>query len=150
MTGSSLKLRVIYEDLPDLIELALQVNDSTANNGPWVVGGYFYEVPQSLVEQASKLLNWVNQPQGAFSLVSLHNSGLAKCSIQFYTIDRAGHTRCCVQYREDQSKRVEPCDPTRQVTLELRTEIGAIERFAKECLHLTHKGAEAELICESC
>lgn len=126
----SLTLRVIYEDLPDLIQVEARV----AADG-WSGVTRACTSPHSLGEQACGLLNWAERPRGGFALEAGADTGIGWLSLRWYAIDPAGHLACHVRMATNGfSSRPESM---RRLSLELRTEPALIERFARHVVSLT-------------
>jgi hypothetical protein len=130
MDDHSLQLRVSYEDLPDLIELSVRVI-----HGEWSAVSTAYASPLFLTEECKGLLRWVEAPGRPLRLEAGADTGIGWMVLQFYTIDRAGHARCAITRCKNANARAMSCrDIT--VAIELPTELGLVERFARECIAL--------------
>ncbi len=131
MDDHSLQLRVSYEDLPDLIELSVRVI-----HGEWSAVSTAYASPLFLTEECKGLLRWVEAPGRPLRLEAGADTGIGWMVLQFYTIDRAGHARCAITLAaKTLFARAMSCrDIT--VAIELPTELGLVERFARECIAL--------------
>ena len=131
MADHFLQLRVIYEELPNLIELGVRVV-----HGEWSAVSTAYVSPEFLTETGEAILRWIEAPADALNVEAGANTGIGWMVLQFYTIDRAGHARCEVtlatQSRTDGPRPAE----TSRIAIELPTEMGLIERFARECIVL--------------
>ena len=88
----SLTLRVVYEDLPDLIQVEAQIAADGWSGIVWA-----YTSPHSLGEEARGLLNWAERLSGEFALEAGADTGIGWLSLRWYVIDRAGHLACHVR-----------------------------------------------------
>jgi hypothetical protein len=131
MDDHFLQLRVIYEDLPDLIELGVRVI-----HGEWSAVSTAYASSSFFTENGNKLLRWVEAPERPLRIEAGADTGIGWMLLQFYTINHAGHARCAItlatQTRTDGPRPAE----TSRFAIELPTELGLIERFARECIVL--------------
>lgn len=122
-----LTLRVVYEDLPDLIELEAQVVA-----GDWSGITRAYTDPVSLGEEARGLLACTTRLREEFALEAGADTGIGWLSLRWYTIDRAGHLACYVQIATAAgSNRPESL---RRLSLEFLTEPALVERFARQLI----------------
>jgi hypothetical protein len=131
MDDHFLQLRVTYDDLPDLIELTVR-----AIHGEWSAMSTAYTSPSFLSEQCKGLLRWVAAPGEPLRLEAGADTGIGWMVLQFYTIDRAGHARCAITLATKTLKENPRPAETSRFTIELPTELGLIERFARECIAL--------------
>lgn len=131
MADHFVQLRVIYEELPNLIQLAIRVV-----HGEWSAISTAYVSPEFLTEQGEAILNWVKAPDEILNIEAGADTGIGWMVLRFYTIDRAGHARCAItlatQTRTDGARSAE----TSRFAMELPTELGLIECFARECIAL--------------
>lgn len=131
MDDYSLELRVVYEDLPDMIELETYVL-----YGGWSARSRAYAAPDFLTTHAELLVAWARDPKGIFRLDAGADTGIGWLVLDFYTIDAAGHARCAVTLAtRDASLGARPAE-TWRFSIEMKTELGLIERFGRECLSL--------------
>jgi hypothetical protein len=133
----SIRIHVIYEDLPSLIELETRVQ-----SGEWAGVGRVYAVPPDILHgQAAALAKWVNQPDGECRI----EAGSGDCAgwlvLRFYTVDRVKHVVCHVTLATWQFTWGRAGEESR-LSLEIPTELGLVERFARhlESLVTTLKG----------
>jgi hypothetical protein len=131
MAEHFLQLRVIYEDLPDLIELAIRVI-----HGEWSAVTTAYTSPSILIDNGKRLLRWVEAPDEPLRVEAGADTGIGWMVLQFYTIDHAGHARCAITL----ASKTRTNDPrpaeTSRFAIEFPTELGLIERFARQCISL--------------
>jgi hypothetical protein len=127
----SLELRVVYEDLPDMVELETRVRA-----GDWCARSRAYVSPDFLVGDAERLIAWARNPQGRFHLEAGADTGIGWLVLDFYTIDLAGHTRCAVTLATGGTSQDARPAETWRFAIELNTEPGLIERFGRECVAL--------------
>jgi hypothetical protein len=125
-----LQLCVIYEDL-HLIELRIRVV-----HGEWSSVSTAYVSRSFLTENGEAILQCIEAPHEPLNIEAGADRGLGWMVLQFYTIDRAGHARCAAKLatktRTDGPRPAE----TSRFSIELSTELGLIERFARECIAL--------------
>ena len=129
MDDTFLELRVVYEDLPDLIELAISVR-----HGGWAAQSKAYASPTAFADEARRLLEWSTSPAGPVEIKAGADTGIGWMVLEFYTIDHARHARCAVTLATGgQATRPEA---TWRFAVEIPTELGLVERFARECVAL--------------
>jgi hypothetical protein len=131
MDDWTLELRVVYQDLPDMIEVETRVRA-----GEWSACSRAYCSPGFLSDDAGQLVAWSLNPQGHFRLVAGADTGIGLLVLDFYTIDSAGHTRCAVTLATGSAPRDARLAETWRFAVVLKTEPGLIERFGRECLEL--------------
>ena len=131
MNDWSLELRVVYEDLPDMIELETRVRA-----GEWSARSRAYASPAFLGNDAERLIAWARTPQGRFRLEAGADTGIGWLVLDFYSIDRAGHMRCAVTLATGGTSHDARPAETWRFAIELKTEPGLIERFGQECAAL--------------
>ena len=123
----SVTLRVVYEDLPDLIEIEARVL-----SGDWSGISGAYTSPSSLVEEAQGLLTWTERPREAFTLEAGADTGIGWFQLHCYPVDRAGHLACHVNLATRAiSGRPEG---VWRLSLEILTETASVERFARQLI----------------
>jgi hypothetical protein len=120
---------VIYEDLPDLIELGVHVI-----HGGWSARSTAYASSSFFIESGTAILRWVETPEGPLRIEAGADTGIGWMVLQFYTIDRAAHARCAITLAT--STRTDGPRPaeTSRFAVELPTELGLVERFGRECV----------------
>lgn len=133
MDDWSLELRVVYEDLPDLIEVETRVRA-----GDWSARSLAYCSPGFLTEDANRLIAWSRNPQGNLRLEAGADTGIGWLVLELYTIDSAGHTRCAVTLATGGTGRESRPAETWRLCIELRTDPASIERFGRELLALAN------------
>ena len=125
-----LQLCVIHEDL-HLIELRIRVV-----HGEWSAVSTTYASRSFLTENGDAILQWIEASNEPLNIEAGADTGIGWMVLQFYTIDSAGHARCAVKLatktRTDGPRPAE----TSRFSIELPTELGLIERFARECIAL--------------
>ena len=137
-----LQFRVTYEDV-HLMEISVRVR-----HGEWSAVSTAYADLSFLTENGNALLRWVEAPDKPLRIEAGADTGLGWVVLQFYTINRAGHVRCAITLatmtRTDGPRPAE----TWRVSIELPTELGLVEGFARECIALGgNLKREARLIC---
>ncbi len=132
MAEHFLQLRVIYEELPNLIELGIRVI-----HGEWSAVATAYASPSFLIENGEGLLRWVEAPNEPLRIEAGADTGIGWMVLQFYTIDHAGHARCAITLAtKTRTNEPRPAETSR-IAVEFPTELGLIERFARECIALS-------------
>lgn len=142
MDDHFLQLHIIYEDLPDLIELYARVI-----HGEWSEVTTAYTSAAFFIDNGEALLAWAKTPNKPLRIEAGADTGIGWMVLQFYTIDHAGHARCAITLAsKTRSNEPRPAEASR-LAIEFPTELGLIERFARECIVLDEnfKG-EARLI----
>jgi hypothetical protein len=142
MGENFLQLRVIHEDLPDSIELGIRVI-----HGEWSAVATAYASPSFFIENGEALLRWAKAPNEPLRIEAGADTGLGWMVLRFYTINHAGHARCAIalatKTRTDEPRPEE----TSRFAIEFPTELGLVERFARECIALNDNfKREARLI----
>ncbi|HEX8323575.1 MAG TPA: hypothetical protein VF595_06635 [Tepidisphaeraceae bacterium] len=138
MDDNFVHLRVIYDDLPDMIELAVD-----ARHAGWVARSTAYASPDFFTSDASELIAWSFSPKSRFRMEVGADTGIGWLVLEFFTVDLAGHVRCSVQLATAQRQ---PGESWR-CCFELPTELGLVERFGRECARLGDGvGQEARLV----
>jgi hypothetical protein len=141
MDDNFIELRVVYEDLPDLLELGVVVRC-----GQWSAFSRAYIGPSFLTDDSRRLLEWVSAPHEPVE-VEAGGELIGSISLKFYTINRAGHARCAVSLATGPLARDARPEETWRFKVEMPTELGLVERFAKECVALsTDFSREARLL----
>jgi hypothetical protein len=137
-----LQLCVIYEDLPDLIELRVRVR-----HGEWAAVSTAYASPSFLTEDCKTILRWVEAPTEPLTIEAGADTGIGWMVLKFYRIDSAGHARCAITLASGYNSRKSRPSETSRFMIELPTELGLVERFARECVALGNNfKREARLI----
>jgi hypothetical protein len=131
MADYFLELGVIYEDLPNLIELGIRVV-----HGEWSAISTAYVSPSFLTENGKAILHWTEARNEPLSIEAGADTGIGWMVLQFYTIDRAGHARCAIKLATTTRTNSPRPAETSRFAIELPTELGLIERFAQECIAL--------------
>ena len=132
MDEHSLRLGVIYEDLPDLIELGVCVI-----HGEWSAVATAYTSPSFFIESGERLLRWIEAPSKPLRIEAGADTGIGWMALEFYTIDHAAHARCAVTLATKTLTNEPRPAETSRFAIELPTELGLIERFARECIALS-------------
>jgi hypothetical protein len=86
MGENFLQLRVIHEELPNLIERGIRVI-----YGEWSAISTAYVSPEFLTENGEALLRWVEAPNEPLRIEAGADTGMGWMVLQFYTINHAGH-----------------------------------------------------------
>jgi hypothetical protein len=127
MDESFVTFRVAYEDLPDMIELAIDLR-----HGGWSASTGIYVSPTLLADDAASLIDWSRNPIEPLRFGSGINPGGGGFVMQFRTVNAAQHVRCLFQLVTRELNR----NPAWQVVVEIPTELGLVERFGEECIAL--------------
>jgi hypothetical protein len=131
MDDHFLHLGVIYEDLPDLIELGVRVT-----HGEWSAVSTVYASPSFFIENGEELLRWIAAPRLPLRIEAGADTGIGWMVLQFYTINHACHARCAITLATKTLSNDSRPAETARLGIELPTELGLIERFARECISL--------------
>ena len=123
----SVTLRVVYQDLPDLIEIEARVV-----SGDWSGITCAYTSPSSLVEEARGLLAWTERPREIFTLDAGADTGIGWFQLRCYAVDRAGHLACHVNLAT--SAIGDKPDTVWRLSLEIPTQTASVERFARQLI----------------
>ena len=136
MDDWSLELRVVYED-PDFLEVETRVCA-----GEWSARSWAYASPNCFAGDVKRLIEWACNPQGPFRLEAGADTGIGWLVLDFFTINSAGHVRCAVTLAMRAASEHPRPTETWRFAIELRTEPGLIERFARQCEELArdHSG----------
>ena len=138
-----LQFRVIYED-EHMLEISVRLR-----HGEWSAASTAYTSRSFFTENGNALLRWVEAPDEPLRIKAGADTGIGWMVLQFYTINLARHVRCAVTLATETMDALRPAETSR-FSIELPTELGLVERFARECIALggNHK-REARLICLS-
>ncbi len=123
----SVTVRVVYEDLPDLIEIEARVL-----SGDWSGIACAYTSPSLLVEEARGLLAWTERPREKFTLDAGADTGIGWFQLRCYAVDRAGHLACHVNLAT--SATGDRPEQVWRLSLEIPTETASVERFARQLI----------------
>jgi hypothetical protein len=138
-----LQFRVIYED-EHLLEISVRVR-----HGEWSAVSTAYTSLSFFTENGNALLRWVEAPDEPLRIKAGADTGIGWMVLQFYTINLARHVRCAVTLATQTMGDLRPAETSR-FSIELPTELGLVERFARECIALGgNLKREARLICLS-
>jgi hypothetical protein len=130
----SITIRVVYKDLPDLIEL-----ETCVQSRHWRGRATAYTSPTALGNDATSLAAWARQPVNELRIEAGADTGIGWLVLRFYTIDIAGHVMCQVTLAASSSNwRTEAAA---RLTFSMPTEPGLVERFAR---HLSTLSATLE------
>ena len=136
-----LQFRVIYED-EHLLEISVRVL-----HGEWSAVSTAYTSLSFFTENGNALLRWVEAPDEPLRIKAGADTGIGWMVLQFYTINLARHVRCAVTLATQTMGALRPAETSR-FSIELPTELGMVERFARECIALGgNLKREARLIC---
>jgi hypothetical protein len=133
MAENFLQLRVIYEDLPNLIELGIRVI-----HGEWSAVATAYPSPSFFMENGEGLLRWLEAPNEPLRIEAGADTGIGWMVLQFYKIDHAGHARCAITLATKTRTNEPRLAETSRFAVEFPTELGLIEHFARECIALSN------------
>jgi hypothetical protein len=134
----SVRIRVIYLDLPDLIEV-----ETFVKSKDWCGRATAYTSPIQLAKEARTLASWSLNPTNEFSLQIATNAAVGVVILRFYVHDKAGHLRCQISLAERDIGQ-HPEDVPR-LTYTMPTEPGLVERFARQLESFTEIDCEAAL-----
>lgn len=122
----SIAIRVVYQDLPDVIQLETRVFAYG-----WSGVARAYTSPDTLREQADGLAKWSHRPDGELTIEAGADTGIGWLLLRFYPVDMARHPVCHVRLATDSPTEGRP-EQVGRLSLEIPTEPGLIERFARE------------------
>ena|SRR5271165_1403148 len=144
MAEHFLQFRVTYEDV-HLLEISVRVL-----HGEWSAVSTAYADLSFFTENGNALLRWVEAPDKPLRIEAGADTGIGWMVLQFYTINLSRHVRCAVTLATKKwSYDARPAETSR-FSIELPTELGLVERFARECIALSGDlKREARLICLS-
>ncbi len=131
MDDHFLQLRVIYRDPPDLIELEVLVQYRG-----WTARSAVYASPRGFADDCNRLLEWARAPSNPILVEAGADTGIGSLKLGFYTIDRAGHVACSVTLATGQQSRDSRPAETWRMAIEIHTELGLVENFARACISL--------------
>jgi hypothetical protein len=139
-----LQFRVIYEDV-HLLEISVRVR-----HGEWSAVSTAYTSLSFLTESGNELLRWVEAPDQRLRIKAGADTGIGWMVLEFYTINLTRHVRCAITLAtQTLTNGTRPAETSR-FSIELPTELGLVERFARECIALgANLKREARLICLS-
>jgi hypothetical protein len=130
----SVRMRVVYLDLPDLIEVETVVKSKN-----WCGRATAYASPIRLNEDARALAAWSLNPTNEFRLQTGVNGDVGVLVLRFYVHDKAGHLMCQVTLAEGRTG--QHPEAVSRLTYTMPTEPGLVERFAR---HLELLSTEVE------
>src|SRR5262245_50203906 len=128
-----LTLRVVYHDLPDLVEIEVRVQMRD-----WSGRARAYTAPGLLRENANSLAEWSYHPVSEFVTEAGADTGIGWVRLRWFCADRAGHLVCHVQVATGYYTSGRP-DSGSRFSLEISTEAGLVERFAKQVVAVLEK-----------
>jgi hypothetical protein len=126
----AIRMRVVYDDLPDLIEVETKV----VLPG-WSAVSRAYTGPTVIVEQADMLQAWCTGRAGESRIEFGGDTGIGWTCLRFYAIDAAGHVVCHLRLATGTATDARDEEAWR-LSVEMPTEPGLIERFTSELRHL--------------
>jgi hypothetical protein len=137
-----LQFRVIYED-EHLLEISVRVL-----HGEWSAVSTAYTSLSFFTENGNRLLRWVEAPDEPLRIEAGADTGIGWMVLQFYTISLSRHVRCAITLATQTLTNGSRPAETSRFSIELPTELGLVERFARECIALSgNTKREARLIC---
>jgi hypothetical protein len=144
MDKHSLQFRVTYEDV-HLLEISVRVL-----HGEWSALSTAYTDLSFFSENGNALLQWVEAPDKPLRIEAGADTGIGWMVLQFYTITLSRHVRCAITLATKKWSYDSRPAETSRFSIELPTELGLVERFARECIALGGDlKREARLICLS-
>jgi hypothetical protein len=134
--AQSVAVTVVYQDLPDLIEIETRVLIAD-----WAGSARAYIGPSKLQDGARQLLEWSRQPTGEFEHEAGADTGIGWLHLRFYLTDKVGHVNCRVELATRSYVERRP-EAVWRLAVEIPTELGLIDRFARQLASLaeTFKG----------
>ena len=134
----SLALRVVYEDLPDFVEIHTAVQYQG-----WTAAGTAYAAPSDVSSQARSLLTWSLDPAGECRFEIGGNSANGSLSQHFAPVDLSGHCVCHIQLTAGGESGAVPMGRKWRVSLEIPVEPGQVESFARQLVELGERRRDA-------
>ncbi len=135
-----LAMRVIFEESPDVIEIETRVVDDD-----WQGRTTSYGKHGELHDAARKLGIWSARPEGEAIVEIGFETGAGWLRLSFYEIDNAGHLACYIQMSERVTESGPRIAKPSKMALEMRTEAGLIEQFARNLARISEEYPEAVL-----
>lgn len=123
-TQPKLTMRIVYEDLPDMVEIETRVEV-----GAWAGVARAYASPQGMREEARTLKAWCAHPAGTVQLEAGADTGIGWIRLRFYAVDLVGHLMCHIQMATSGSFGGR-AEQVARLSLEMPTEPGLVETFA--------------------
>jgi len=123
-TEPGLTIRIVYVDLPDLIEFEGQVM-----SGGWGGVASAYVSPAVFAAAVDRAIEWTHRPEGT-CVLDAGDEATGLLRLRFYTIDLAGHVVCQIQLATNEATKHRG-KSVRRLSIEMPTEIGLIEQFAR-------------------
>lgn len=137
-----IQLRVVYDDSPDIIEMGVSIR-----YGEWSAYSTAFAGPSAFANDARRLLSWVSSPELPIQIEAGADNGMGWMVLKFSKINSAGHVCCAVKLVTGEQSRYACSESTWRFEIELPTELGLVERFARECIAISSDfSLEARLI----
>ena len=127
MENHFVRIEVLWAD-EDLVDLGV-----TVAYGDWSAFVSCYASPSQFAGQAGRLRRWVSAPTGRVRMNLVENTEWNSMSLEFYTVDPAGHARCAVELLRHPADMSSRHQETWRMVIALETELGLIEQFARDC-----------------
>lgn len=134
-----LAMRVVFEDLPDLIQIETRVVDDD-----WQGRATAYGKPSELHAAARKLFTWSARPEGNATIELGYDTGVGWLHVCFYEKNMAGALACYIQMTASETDEARTAKP-RKIAIEMRVEAGLVERFARDLARISEEYPEAIL-----
>jgi hypothetical protein len=115
---------------------AFALTTEAVMHGDWSAVSTAYVSPSFLTENGEAILHWIEAPNGPLSIEAGADTGIGWMVLQFCAIDHAGHARCAIKLATKTRTNCPRPAETSRFAIELPTELGLIERFARECIVL--------------
>ncbi len=125
-------IRVVYEDLPDLIEIETRVAIED-----WSGVATAYMSPDALRCRARALMAWCNEASREITIEAGADTGIGWTVLRFYPVDKSGHTVCHIRLATRRAATNARPEETWRLSVEMPTDPGQIERFARRLLSLS-------------
>jgi hypothetical protein len=136
----TIKIRIVYSDPPDLIELKTSVE-----SGDWSGTATAYASPTELINDAKALAAWSRNPVNEFRIEAGADTGIGWLVLKFIPIDMIGHLQCRITLAtSDSSHRHD--EESWRLSLSMRTEPALVERFARQLVSLSAETEEEAVL----
>src|SRR5262245_11821636 len=132
----NLTVDVCYRD-EHLLELRTRF--ATAE---WCGSATAYTDKQSLFEFSSALVEFSRKPDRSVELEAGNDDGVGYLSLRFYAIDALAHIGCHLRLATTAETRHRP-EEIWKLSIELRTELGSVESFARALALMAESGSGA-------
>jgi hypothetical protein len=135
-----LTLAVVYVD-EHLIEM-----EAVVGTGQWCGRATAYTVPQDIAAFAVALQRFSGGATAGAEFAAGADTGIGLISLRFYRVDRAGHIACHVRLATGLLPTHHRPEEVSHLSIEVRPEASAVDRFAREIGELARAQAGHALL----